>query len=325
MIIHFCEPRSLFVKPVTRYALVFMLALGAPFFFFWGPGYYSSQSFKNAWDLGHVLFFTLAAVGLSDFFSSRNEQLSIGAIFWRVFFIVFCVGMAVEFVQGYVPGRSASGFDILRNQFGACTGLTIYFSRIGKLPRWAVAKLQAAVLVLLLILLWPLTRAMIDERRAAQQFPVLSDFETRFEHRRWQNVNQLKIVDEPVRHGKKSLRVPLTTSRYSGVQLFYFPHDWSRYTILHFSIYKDDDQEMVLYGKIYDRLHKDRGRIYSDRYNKKFRVEPGWNDFQISLDEVRHAPATREMNMHKIVRFALFVVSQTHPRVLYLDHVYLSK
>ena len=313
------------MKPDTRYLLVFMLALGAPFFFFGGPGYCSSRSFKNAWDLGHVLFFTLAGVGLSDFFSSRNEQLSVGAIFWRVLLIVFCVGLVVEYVQGVLPGRSASGFDILRNQFGAFAGLTIFFSRTRKLPHWSAAKLQAAVLVLLLILLWPLARAMIDEKRAAQQFPVLSDFETSFEQRRWKNVSQLKIVDKPVRHGKKSLRVQLTTSRYSGVKLFYFPHDWSRYNILHFSIYKDDVQEMVLYGKIYDRLHKDHGRIYSDRYNKKFRVEPGWNDFQISLDEVRHAPATREMNMHDIVRFALFVISQTHPRVLYLDHVYLSK
>jgi len=51
---------------------------------------------------------------------------------------------------------------------------------------------------------------------------------------------------------------------------------------------------MELHSRVHDRLHKELGRAYTDRFNKTFVVENGWNDFLISLVYVQHAPATRE-------------------------------
>ena len=82
---------------------------------------------------------------------------------------------------------------------------------------------------------------------------------------------------------------------------------------------------MELHGRVHDQLHKELARAYTDRFNTRFFVKNGWNDFQISLRDVQQAPATREMDMHKIEGFAIFVISQPRPRVLYLDNVYLSK
>jgi hypothetical protein len=40
---------------------------------------------------------------------------------------------------------------------------------------------------------------------------------------------------------------------------------------------------------------------------------------------VRTAPAAREMDMHEIEGFGIFVIRQVRPLVIYLDNVYLSK
>jgi len=312
------------VKPVTRYALVLMLIMGVPFFFLGGPGSLASRSFKSLWDLGHILFFTLASVGLCDFFVTRRDNLSASRSFWRVFVIVFCTGLGVELLQGFSSGRSPSFFDLLRNQLGVLIGFTVYFSWNKKLSRRTARGLQGAVFLLLLLSLGPAFRAVIDEREAVRQFPVLADFETRFEHRRWNHVHQLKMVPDPVRHGNSAMRVQLSTQKYSGTGLLYFPHDWSDYKFLHFSVLKQDNAQMSLYVKVHDFMHSKHEWAYGDRFNTTFEVEYGWNDFQIFLDEVRHAPTDREMDMHKIESFAIFVISQKQPRVIFLDYVYLS-
>jgi len=312
------------VKPLTRSSLILVLVLGAPFFFIGGPDYHDSRSFKCLWDLGHILFFTLASFGLCDFFSMGEKEFSPGAIFWRIFSLVFCLGLSVELIQGFLSGRSPSGFDLLRNQFGSILGCMLFASWKNMLPIHYKRIMYAGTMPVLLLFLWPLSRAVIDEQEAAHQFPVLSDFETRFEFRRWQHVDQLTTVDNPVRHGSRAMRVQLSTQKYSGTGLFYFPRDWSGYEWLHFSVFRQDDEEMSLYARIHDVFHKKHGRAYSDRYHTRFNLKKGWNDCKISLRDVRYAPADREMDMHKIESFAIFVVSQKHPRIIFLDHVYLS-
>ena len=83
--------------------------------------------------------------------------------------------------------------------------------------------------------------------------------------------------------------------------------------------------ELALHGRIHDRLHKFHDQAFEDRFHQKFILRPGWNDLRISLAEVRHAPAGREMDMHEIEGFGMFVIRQKRPLVIYLDYVYLSQ
>lgn len=222
-------------------------------------------------------------------------------------------------------GRSPDIFDIVRNQLGALMGFVFFCSVRRRLSPLVLRTIQAGTILLLLCFLWPLARAMIDERLAATRFPVLSDFETPFEARRWQDIDQLQRVGSPVRHGKRSLRVQLSTNKYSGTALFYFPHDWSGYQWLNFSVYNPEKGELPLHGRIHDRWHRQHNQVFKDRFHRKFILHSGWNDLRISLDAVRTAPVGREMDMHKIEGFGIFVIRQARPLVIYIDNVHLSK
>lgn len=304
--------------------LLLVLGLGFPFFFVGGPGYYAARSFKNVWDLGHILFFTLASVGLCNYFGRRIPSPEPLHVFLRVFAVVFLLGLLVEILQMFSGNRSPDIFDLLRDMVGALVGCSFFSAGRKSISSPVLKVLQAAALLLVLCSFWPLARAVIDERVAASQFPVLSDFETPFEIDRWREDQQLQRASTPVRHGKRSMRVQLSTRKYSGTRLFYFPHDWSGYQWLHFSVYNPYNIRFTLHSRIHDQQHKRHDNIFADRFHAQFALHPGWNDLQISLEAVQQSPAGREMDMHKIEGFGIFVVSQERPRVIYLDYIYLS-
>jgi len=310
------------IRPGYR---VFLLVLIFPFFFFGGPGYYAARSFKSAWDLGHILFFTLASAELYKFYYSRASHLKPVQVFLRVFLVVFVSGLMIEFLQMYISGRSPDVFDILRNQLGALIGFVFFCSVRRKLNPLVLRTIQVGTILVVSGFLWPLARAVIDERIASAQFPLLSDFETPFEASRWQDIHQFQRVGSPVRHGKKSVRIQLSIKKYSGIALFYFPQDWSRYKWLNFSVYNPAKEELSLHSRIHDRLHRQHDQVFKDRFHQRFTLHSGWNDLHIFLDAVRTAPTGREMNMQKIEGFGIFVIRQPRPLVLYLDNVYLSK
>ncbi len=94
---------------------------------------------------------------------------------------------------------------------------------------------------------------------------------------------------------------------------------------MNFSVYNPADAELSLHGKINDRLHRQNSQGFEDRFHQQFILHFGWNDLRISLDAVRTSPAGREMNMHEIEGFGIFVVRQARPLVIYIDNVFLSK
>ena len=311
-------------KYPRHWVLMLVLAMGAPFFFIGGPGYYSARSFKSAWDLGHILFFALVSIGICDFLARRSPGMKVGNVFLWVFAVAFLLGLLVEILQMFSGNRSPNIFDLLRDMLGALLGCSFFCPACKSIAPPVLKGLQVTTLLLLLWAVWPLTRALIDEHLALSGFPVLSDFETPFEVNRWRDVHQLQRVKTRARHGKWSMRVQLSVRKYSGTSLFYFPTDWSGFKWLNFSVYNPYDSALVLHSRIHDQRHKTRNNIFADRFHTQFALDPGWNDLQISLDAVRNAPADREMDMHKVEGFGIFVVSQESPRVVYLDHIYLS-
>ena len=308
-----------------RRIISFILLLGFPFFFFGGPGYYSSRSFAAAWNLGHILFFTLAAWLLGRYFLERGWRRSFFSLCLRVFVVVLVAGIGIELLQMGIDGRFPDLRDVLRNQLG-CLIAFAFFPPV-RLPVTGSRRrlLQAGVLGLLLFAVWPLARALVDERLAHKQFPVLSDFETPFEWLRWKDTRQLRVVTAPVRHGRHALRVQLSTATYSGTSLFYFPHDWRGYRWLRFSIFNPGGREIALHCRINDVRHRDHGQRFEDRFHHRFLLKKGWNDLAVSLEEVKQAPAGRTMDMQRIEGFGIFVVRQPLPLVLYIDNVYLDR
>ncbi len=306
-----------------RYILL-LLAVGFPFFFIGGPGYHDARSFKAVWDLGHILFFSLASTVAYEMLSRRRGGGRPFSLFLVVFLLVFIIGLLIEFLQAGGSGRSPSLYDVLRNQLGVLVG-ALYYYDWHSLRSVALRRgVRVVIISLLLFALWPLTRSLSDERRALEQFPVLSDFETPFEVSRWRTERQLTRVSAPVSHGENSMRVQLSTSKYSGTALFYFPGDWSGYRWLYFSVYNTQKRQLRLYARINDHEHGQHNRVFKDRFNTRFLLNPGWNTLRISLEKVRSSPENRQMNMREIEGFGIFVVQESRPVVIYLDNIYLS-
>ncbi len=299
-----------------------VLCLGFPFFFWGGPGYYSVRSFKAAWDLGHILFFALATIFV--ILLARQRGIRTG---WHFVLVLVALGgscgILIEVAQFATGGRSVDFWDVYRDFLGILIGLI--FCRI--LP--GSIRLRRIFLFVCGLLLFfsagPLAAALVDEYLAGRQFPVLADFETPFEENRFVPAGHVQRSATYARSGRHSLHVRLTTATYSGVSLFYFPHNWGGYEQLHFSVYNPSRDKLMLHCRIHDIWHKDHGMLYKDRFHQAFHLEQGWNDCRISLASVRQAPSGREMDMKAIESFALFVVRQDRSRVLYLDHIFLSR
>ncbi len=297
--------------------IVAALLLGAPFFFLGGPGAHGCRSFVALWDLGHVLFFFLTSLWLLKYFQNRFPSRSLLGQSLKVFCIVLILGVSIEGLQMCSGERSPDIFDILRNQLGALIAFVFFSSQVvikRTVLRWIV-------LILVGIALIPLARGGLDEWRARDQFPVLSDFETRYELDRWESNGRIRIAEGIARNGNRALRVQLTTDKYSGVSLKYFQGDWREFDDLFFSIYLPAEKSLKILCRIHDSVHSNQ---YTDRFNQSFILKNGWNDLRISLAEVKNGPRDRLLNLADVENFKCFVMEQEKERVIYLDSVYLE-
>lgn len=309
--------------PKVRVILVLLLLLaGAPMFFLGGPGYHGSRSLVALWDLGHILFFFLASWILCRFFRYRFLGVSALRVQVYVFVIVLFLGITVELLQMSFDGRSPSALDVLRNQLGCLLTLAFFDTEHKRFRRQLLFSFRFTVVILLLVAMCPLGRAVIDESIAFSQFPILSDFETPFEIYRWRKDDFLKVSERVARSGTHALKVNLTTDAYSGVSLFYFPGNWKGFGHLYLSIYFPEEGQLELLCRVHDSKHNNE---YTDRFNKSFILETGWNDLVISLSDIQNAPINRELDMSRIENFGLFVTRQEKERIIYIDHVYLGR
>lgn len=308
--------------PAGGVAVIFCLFLVFPFFFIGGPGYHAARSIKARWDLGHILFFFLFSWLVLDTWQRRKFQTNSILVFFRIFCVVAISGILIELLQMAFSTRQPDICDVLRNQLGCMLFFAFFSKKLASSLFNRLFRILAACLLLMALL--PLLVSLYDEQRARQQFPVLSDFETPFEVKRWRNAKRLSRQKDMARHGEYCMKVQLTTAKYSGTSLFYFPRDWRGYEKLHFSVYYWGSKPLTLHCRIHDFLHKEHDMAFSDRFHKRFVLQTGWNDLQVSLHEVVLSPEGRKMEMQHIEGFGIFVVRQEKPLDIYIDDVYLQ-
>jgi VanZ family protein len=322
MLLRFQAGKSIASMPRSQQAGLAALLVLFPFFFFGGPGYYSDRSYQAFWDWGHIVFYFVASWLLWT--GARRKNLittNYYGVVW-VFFYVAVAGICVELIQLLQTGRNPDLLDLVRNQFGSLCYFLVYpFAPVSRKRLF----FQRGVVVLgILVFFLPLGRALMDEWRARQAFPVLANIESEMELSRWGEPGRISMDRSVARQGSSSMQVRLNAAKYSGVSLVHFPHDWGGYRALCFSVYFPGNAPLSLHCRIHDRFHKDNGQKYADRFNTTLRLQPGWNDIVIPLSEVENAPAGRRMDMKNIKGFGLFVMEQKEPLTINLDDVYLK-
>ena len=273
-----------------------------------------------------MLYFILFSYGLSEFFFKLRFNFSPAKKFYFVFFATFILGFFVECMQLVISnGRSPDFFDLARNQLGCLLAFSFLIKPPFLVKKASRVVLYGLLIVAIIVTLLPLSLAIFDEALALRQLPILCDFETPFEKDRWLEKKKMSIIKGVARKGDRSARVRLTTEEYSGVSLFYFPHNWQGYKWLHFSVNNPTAQHFEIVCRIHDSKHKESGLQYADRFNQYYLLQPGWNDVAISLDAVEQAPFGRKMDLGNIELLSLFVFNQDKPQVIYIDNFYLSR
>lgn len=305
-----------------QYGLWVAAAVCAVFLFLGGPDLIHTRSFKHALDLGHIAAFTLWSLLL------MHQWPGLASVPFRqqaATVLLFCVvaGAAVEIIQSVI-GRHASLEDMGRNAIGGLLALCFFFPGRLSMDKHRLRLFQSITLLLFLIALVPLTRSLIDEWRAWQQFPVLADFETPLELDRWSGNAELTIDRSIARSGRASLKLALTTAEYSGAEIEYFPTNWRNYRSIAFNIYNPHTIPLQIVCKIRDRHHDISGYRFNDRFNRSYLVPYGWNRIEIAMADVEMAPLERKMDLNRITGFQIFTVSLPEPRTLYLDHLRLE-
>ncbi len=300
--------------------LVFLSGVGAFLLFVGGPDRFDPRSYIHAWNLGHILvFFTWSYLLLDTWKRIEKSPFHIQCI-W-VLSLSLIVGVVVELIQGFFD-RTPSYNDVLNDLIGSIVALVFFNPQRRKRPNIFI---QFSVVILILISIFPFVSALMDEYTSRERFPVLSDFEGPFEVDRWFGTASMKITHDIVRNGRSALRVGLKTTKASGVSLRYFSNDWRGFNALKFSVYNTSFGPLEIKCKIFDELHFLRGQDYDDRLNASFVLHHGWNDIEVSIEQIVNAPVSRKMVLSEMRGITLYVEQKHQPGVVYIDEVRLEK
>jgi len=301
-----------------KYRWLFFLLLLFPWFFIGGPGYEGSRLLKEAWNLGHIMFFAAFALETYRYLAARRLANRTKYIFTML--LIFALATSIEACQSLLSGRVTSIKDII---FGLAGGLVILVWKdsdqqsLNRKIFWRTLGSSGIAMCMI-----PLSIVVVDEYRAWRDFPVLSDFESFLDVSRWEAKNQITRVREPVKNGRFSLKVQLNTNKYSGIALKHFPHNWSGAKALEFSVFNPGETVALSY-RVHDWKHRGKNQAYHERFNGKVNLTSGWNTIAISMVEIVNGPKNRKMELEDIRGVGFFVVEQPVEKVIYIDNVKL--
>ncbi|MCP4745869.1 MAG: VanZ family protein [Desulfobacteraceae bacterium] len=290
---------------------------------FAGKNEFTQRSFSHAWDLGHIVifcFWTVLLIPVWSWFGRKKPQ-------WQFIILtatVIAVSLSIEYIQLYA-GRIFSVSDIRKNLAGCVLGFCLYrpefYKNTAGKYRWA----RIAVIAMIFFETLPFIKSVADEVTACLQFPVLSNFETPFELDRWSGSSSRQLDHSVKSQGRSSMQIEFGTEKYSDANLYFMPGHWNGFQSLRFDLYNPDRTPIQVMCCVNDLKHIELGYQFEDRFNRRIKIESGprWHTVEISLNDIRTAPAKRFMNMNRIDNMALFTHQLDRKRTLYIDAVRL--
>lgn len=271
-----------------------------------------------------LVLFALSILVFRTRFSKR-------ATHYRVAFgVAIVLAAGTELVQLFGP-RDADLADVTMDLLGAGAALavlaTVDRGMAGtwvQRPWWKrVLRLGAAltlVLAVMPVLLWAEAYQQRDQR-----FPILAGFDTYWERKFFRvGESELTLTRPPADWSAAGAD---RVGRWSGKSGAYpylamlepYP-DWRGYESLRLSIYSIEDDPVRVSITIRDAYHTPE---YTDRFTGHYVLQPGSNEIEVALDEIRTSPETREMDISAIESVALYSRRPTKSFTLYVGEVRL--
>ncbi|MBL8141657.1 MAG: VanZ family protein [Acidobacteria bacterium] len=285
----------------------------------WGQVPEQTRMWRAAFNAGHLpLFGILALVAEAQLRRSRPRDTCVQHALWALA-ATTVLGVAAEALQTLVPNRSASLIDVARNIAGSLAFLVAAAAwRARREWRPAVrASALAFAAILLIAGAADLVRAVAVHVALQQSLP----FVARLDGAWWERdvVDPGANVLEP--SGATGMaRLILNPAEYSGVALDEPWPDWRAYAALELQVRVPSAAPMQVSLRINDAEHDNS---YRDRFNTVIDLQPGVNSVRVSLEDVRHAPAGRPMDLAHIRTVILFVHDLDHQRALEIGPIRL--
>ncbi len=247
---------------------------------------------------------------------------------------VLALAFLTEGLQSFDVARQTSLSDIFHDLLGAICGLALFFTYDVHLPEeWVAWRrfprnfiLQVCVIVVLTILFLPVLEWAYVYWDRANRFPSLLQFSSEWEMKFVKETDsELQVVDPPV-GWEKSIddlvgKVEFHPKKYPGFRLEDPSSDWRGYTYLQFDIFSELSHLQKIAIRIDDAEYN---HTNIDGFSRRIMISPGLNHIQISLDEIRVAPVSREMDLSAIRRVLWFASSPAEEFTLYFDNIRLE-
>lgn len=282
---------------------------------------------------GHTFLFILVAILILLLLRDASK------VFWRTpfklytatFSISLLIAVTIELMQLITHG-DANKMDIVRDLAGIVVGLGLYASidpelqtygaKTGKRMRIGVVTLSFFVFT---VSMFPLSFLSASYVQRGNAFPVVVDLTMNW----MQPFLRLKNASIILSEGKKTkiddevlfTRVEFKHGNYPGISIIETFPDWSAYKALTITVYSKLSQPFNLVLRIHDDQHN---YAYSDRFNTTLTINNGTNHFNILLEDIKKAPASREMNMMRIKEITLFSAQPVEILYFYLGKMRLK-
>lgn len=252
------------------------------------------------------------------------------------YILAFCItvmlGVILEFIQISGP-RDADIGDIWRDIIGALIFLGIYLIYDSKMTDlFSIMKKRVKTIViigLLILITLSILPAVIWGGAYLYRdwnFPTICGFESILENKFFRYQNAILEITTPPEGwlGIKSEhagRLTFMPAKYPGLNIEEPYPDWTEYGVFCISIYSELENPVALYFRI-DDLHYNQ--TWEDRFNYSFTVLPGYNQIDISIEEIRQGPVNRKMDMTAIANILLFAHNPLDTFSVYIDDIILK-
>ena len=274
---------------------------------------YAGRTLENA---GHTPLFFLVTLGV---LLTMREHPRFQGI--RLYALAGMIGAGAGFLSEIIQkplARDASWEDVAADAVGAVMALAVYalFERRTKLRVWQRLAALAVALSCVAIFLAPIVRMARAYVHRNGQFPVIADFHSRIELY-WTlsiGVNREVVGD--------ALQVELVADEFPGVSFHEPVPDWRQYRTLIIDVANPDAGPLDLGVRVHDRRHK---HTFNDRFNRRYELAAGERrTLRIALEDIRHGPRRRLMDMAQISDITLFRRKHTGSRLLRIYSIRLE-
>lgn len=285
-------------------------------FIFWYPFPGQAVRFVQAWSgVGHAAVFGLVGMAI---------QLGVPVRYRRGLGIWALLSVPLLEAGQYWTGRQPTGYDVVVGWLGLAAGMLVAMHPKGVAFRGVRVRHLgwSAVLIVVVVALWPVWNVLRDRREINRTFPVLASFSSARELGRWHFYGvDTAYRPWPTDGEQSALRIQADGTRaYPGVFMRDFKRDWSGWQSLHLKLYVDSDTPLRCGVRVDDQPES----AYADRFQAYHILAPGVQEWVVELADVQQTPGGRQLDLHQVWQWGFFLLEKDANATLWIGQVWLE-